>query len=212
MASGTCASRGIRTPLGAGDLTGVAVHTDMTRTGWFRCSDERINRLHEAAVWSLRGNACDIPTDCPTRERAGWTGDWQIFVPTAAFLYDVAGFSTKWLRDLAAEQWSSGLVANLAPSPPSESEGGFLAALNGSAGWGDAAVIVPWEIYRAYGDGVCSRSSGRRWWRGCRTWRVRRPARAIPSARRAGPSRCRTSATCGTRAFTGASGSCPART
>ena len=77
--------------LGADDLTGVVVHTDMTRTGWFRCSDERINRLHEAAVWSLRGNACDIPTDCPTRERAGWTGDWQIFVPTAAFLYDVAG-------------------------------------------------------------------------------------------------------------------------
>ena len=138
--------------LSADDLAGVVVHTDMTRTGWFRCSDERVNRLHEAAVWSLRGNVCDIPTDCPTRERAGWTGDWQIFVPTAAFLYDVAGFTTKWLRDLAAEQWSSGLVANLAPSPPSESEGGFVAGLNGSAGWGDAAVIVPWEIYRAYGD------------------------------------------------------------
>jgi len=138
--------------LGIRDLTGVVVHTDMTRTGWFRCSDERINRLHEACVWSLRGNACDIPTDCPTRERAGWTGDWQIFVPAAAFLFDVAGFSTKWLRDVAAEQWASGLVANLAPSPPSESEGGPLAALNGSAGWGDAAVIVPWEIYRAYGD------------------------------------------------------------
>jgi len=138
--------------LNAADLSGVVVHTDMTRTGWFRCSDERINRLHEAAVWSLRGNACDIPTDCPTRERAAWTGDWQIFVPTAAFLYDVAGFSTKWLRDLAAEQWASGVVANLAPSPPSESERGFLAELNGSAGWGDAAVIVPWEIYRAYGE------------------------------------------------------------
>jgi alpha-L-rhamnosidase len=138
--------------LGVEDLRGVVVHTDMTRTGWFRSSDERLNRLHEAAVWSLRGNACDIPTDCPTRERASWTGDWQIFVPTAAFLYDVAGFSTKWLRDLAAEQWDSGVVANLAPSPPSESQGGFVAALNGSAGWGDAAVIVPWEIYRAYGD------------------------------------------------------------
>ena len=138
--------------LGIEDLRGVVVHTDMTRTGWFRCSDERINQLHEACVWSLRGNACDIPTDCPTRERAGWTGDWQIFVPTAAFLYDVAGFSTKWLRDVAAEQWASGIVANLAPSPPSESEGGPLAGLNGSAGWGDAAVIVPWEIYRAYGD------------------------------------------------------------
>ena len=139
-------------PLAAEDLTGAVVHTDMTRTGWFQCSDERINRLHEAAAWSFRGNACDIPTDCPTRERAGWTGDWQLFMPTAAFLYDVAGFSTKWLRDLAAEQWESGLVANLAPSPPSESHGGFLAELNGSAGWGDAAVIVPWELYRAYGD------------------------------------------------------------
>jgi alpha-L-rhamnosidase len=134
------------------DLRGVVVHSDMTRTGWFRCSDERVNRLHETAVWSLRGNVCDVPTDCPTRERASWTGDWQIFVSTAGFLYDVAGFSTKWLRDLAAEQWSSGLVANLAPSPPSESEGGFLAALNGSAGWGDAAIIVPWEIYLAYDD------------------------------------------------------------
>jgi alpha-L-rhamnosidase len=139
-------------PLAASDLTGVVVHTDLTRTGWFRCSDERVNRLHEAAVWSFRGNACDIPTDCPTRERAGWTGDWQVFVPAAAFLYDVAGFTTKWLRDLAAEQWSSGVVANLAPSPPAESEGGFLADMNGSAGWGDASVIVPWEIYRAYGD------------------------------------------------------------
>ena len=138
--------------LGVADLTGVVVHTDMTRTGWFRCSDERVNRLHEACVWSLRGNACDIPTDCPTRERAGWTGDWQIFVPTAAFLYDVAGFSTKWLRDVAVEQWGNGVVANLAPSPPTESESGPLAGLNGSAGWGDAAVIVPWEIYRAYGD------------------------------------------------------------
>ena len=138
--------------LSSADLTGVVVHTDMERTGWFSCSDERINRLHEAAVWSLRGNACDIPTDNPTRERAGWTGDWQIFVPTAAFLYDVTGLTRKWLRDLAAEQWEGGLVANLAPSPRMESRGGPLAGMNGSAGWGDAAVIVPWEIYRASGD------------------------------------------------------------
>ena len=134
------------------ELTGIVVHTDLERTGWFHSSDERLNRLHEAAVWSLRGNVCDIPTDCPTRERAGWTGDWQLFVPTAAFLYDVAGFSTKWLRDLAAEQTDTGLVANLAPSPPHEAPGGPLGMMNGSAGWGDAAVIVPWELHRAYGD------------------------------------------------------------
>lgn len=138
--------------LAADRLTGIAVHTDLPRTGWFACSDERVTRLHEAAVASLLGNACDIPTDCPTRERAGWTGDWQVFVPAAAFACDVAGFTAKWLRDLAAEQWPDGRVANLAPSPPAESAGGPMAGLNGSAGWGDAAVIVPWEIYRAYAD------------------------------------------------------------
>ena len=60
--------------LSVDDVAGVVVHSDLRRTGWFECSDERINRLHAAAVWSFRGNACDIPTDCPTRERAGWTG------------------------------------------------------------------------------------------------------------------------------------------
>ncbi|GAA2634587.1 family 78 glycoside hydrolase catalytic domain [Paractinoplanes durhamensis] len=134
------------------DVRGVVVHTDMRRTGWFACSDDRINRLHEAAVWSLRDNACDIPTDCPQRERAGWTGDWQVFVPTAAFLYDVAGFSTKWLRDVAADQWPDGTIANMSPCPPAEGEGSKMAMLNGSAGWGDAAIIVPWHLYQAYGD------------------------------------------------------------
>jgi alpha-L-rhamnosidase len=134
------------------DVRGVVVHTDMRRTGWFSCSDERINRLHDAAVWSLRDNACDIPTDCPHRERAGWTGDWQLYVPTAAFLYDVAGFSTKWLRDVAADQWPDGTVANISPTAPAEGRHSPIAELNGSAGWGDAAVIVPWELYRVYGD------------------------------------------------------------
>ena len=138
--------------LTTGDVRGVVVHSDLRRTGWFACSDERVGRLHEAAVWSFRDNACDIPTDCPHRERHGWTGDWQLFVPTAAFLYDVAGFSTKWLRDVAADQWADGTVANVSPTPRTEGRDGPIAFLNGSAGWGDAAVIVPWEIYRAYDD------------------------------------------------------------
>ncbi|MFC4785641.1 family 78 glycoside hydrolase catalytic domain [Nocardioides sp. MAHUQ-72] len=137
--------------LTAGDLTGSVVHTDLRRTGGFACSDPRVDALHEAAVWSFRDNACDIPTDCPTRERAGWTGDWQLFAPTATFVYDVAGFSAKWLRDLAAGQWDNGVVGNMAPMPPAESVG-FLESLNGSAGWGDAVVLVPWEIYQEYGD------------------------------------------------------------
>ncbi len=137
--------------LGPDDVTGVVVHTDLEPRGSFTCSDPRVDRLHEAAVWSLRGNACDIPTDCPTRERAGWTGDWQLYVPTASYLYDVAGFSLKWLRDLAAEQWADGNLGNMAPMPVAERTG-FLERMNGSAGWGDAIVLVPWELYAEYGD------------------------------------------------------------
>jgi hypothetical protein len=73
-------------------------------------------------------------------------------VPTAAFLYDVAGFSAKWLRDVAADQWEDGTIANISPCPPAEGAGSPVSFLNGSAGGGDAIVIVPWEVYRAYGD------------------------------------------------------------
>ena len=138
-------------PLAADDITGVVVHTDLTPRGWFDCDVDRINRLHEAAVWSLRGNVCDIPTDCPTRERAGWTGDWQLYISTATFLYDVDGFSTKWLRDLAAGQWADGTIGGMAPMPVAERTG-FLEATTGSAGWGDAVVLVPWELSEEYGD------------------------------------------------------------
>ncbi|NUU21526.1 MAG: family 78 glycoside hydrolase catalytic domain, partial [Streptomycetaceae bacterium] len=139
--------------LAPGDIEAVAVHTDLVRTGWFRCSDERVNRLHEAAVWSFRGNACDIPTDCPQRERDGWTGDWQIFAPTAAFLYDVAGFSTKWLRDLAVDQLPDGRIPNVVPDAGHlRRDEDLYNYIQGSSGWGDAAVIVPWETYLAYAD------------------------------------------------------------
>lgn len=141
-------------PLGPDDIASVVVHTDLTRIGSFDCSDGRLNAIHRIAEWSFRANACDIPTDCPTRERSGWTGDWQIYVETAAYLYDIAGFATKWLRDLAAEQWPNGAVTNLVPEPHpmDDREPAYWKNLVGSAGWGDAAVHVPWEIYRATGD------------------------------------------------------------
>ena len=133
------------------DVRGVVVHTDLRRIGWFECSEERINRLHKAAVWTFRGNACDIPTDCPTRERQGYGGDWQVFAEAAAFLYHIAGFATKWLRDVAADQRLDGYVP---PFAPNTLAGHPLLDLipEGIAAWGDAAVLVPWEIYGAYGD------------------------------------------------------------
>jgi alpha-L-rhamnosidase len=136
------------------DVTGVVVHTDFRRTGWFRCSDERLNTLHDITDWSFRDNACEVPTDCPQRERSGWTGDWQVFIPTAAFLYDVAGFSLKWLRDLAAEQLEDGCVTNYVPDALRQriSSTGMWRDMQGSSGWGDAVAMVPWEMWRAYGD------------------------------------------------------------
>jgi len=139
-------------PLDPDDVTGVVVHSDLRRTGWFECSDERISRLHEAVVWSLRSNMCDIPTDCPQRERAGWTGDWQIFAPTAAYLYDILAFTRKWLGDVMLDQRADGCVANISPCPPAEGFDGPFGALHGSAGWGDVVVSAPWDLYEAYGD------------------------------------------------------------
>lgn len=140
-------------PLDTAALASVVVHTDLRRIGDFACSDARIDRLHAAAEWSFRGNACEIPTDCPTRERSGWTGDWQIYVGTAAYLYDVVDFSVKWLRDLAAEQRPDGAVLHIVPDPHDFDAGkqGFWDGIQGSSGWGDAAVHVPWELYLASG-------------------------------------------------------------
>ena len=90
--------------LTAGDVEAVVVHTEQRRTGFFSCSDERLNRLHENAVWTWRGNTVGVPTDCPQRdERLGWTGDLAVFGPSAAYLFDVGPFLRQWLTDLALE-------------------------------------------------------------------------------------------------------------
>jgi alpha-L-rhamnosidase len=165
-------------PLGTDDVTGVVVHSDLRRTGWFGCSDDRVNRLHEAVVWSLRSNICDIPTDCPQRERAGWTGDWQVFAATAAYLYDVLAFTRKWLGDVVLDQRADGCVANMSPCPPAEGFGGPLGGLHGSAGWGDVVVSAPWDLYQAYGDASLLREM----WDAMTAW-VRFAAAAAASGR-----------------------------
>ncbi len=147
--------QGLAVDLTVEDITACLVQTDLEPLGTFTCSDERLNKLHEIVDWSFRDNACEVPTDCPQREKAGWTGDWQLFVPTAAYLYDVTGFSRKWLNDVRADQWENGVVANISPSPdPQTTSADFMAFVNGSAGWGDAIVMVPWELYLATGDAI----------------------------------------------------------
>jgi alpha-L-rhamnosidase len=125
----------------------IVLHTDMQRTGTFRCSDPMIDRLHENVVWSMRSNFVDIPMDCPQRdERLGWTGDIQVFAPTATFLYDCEGLLRSWLRDLAAEQAELRTVPFYVPwieliFPPVP-----------ATAWGDAAVLVPDALLQRYGD------------------------------------------------------------
>lgn|GEM_PF-13014 len=132
--------------LGLDDIVAEVLHSDMERSGWFTASDPLVDRLHENVVWGMRGNFVDVPTDCPQRdERLGWTGDLQVFAPTAAYLYDSAGFLTSWLKDLAAEQRRYGGTPSVVPAR--------AVGYNGPmAAWADAATVVPWTLYQASGD------------------------------------------------------------
>lgn len=150
--------------LRTGAVIARVLHTDMRRTGWFESSDPELNRLHENVVWSMRGNFVDLPTDCPQRdERLGWTGDIQVFAPTASFLFDTAGLLTSWLQDLAAEQHPDGTVPWFVPEIPG---GDQWTPARPGAGWGDAAVLIPDTLHALFGDtGVLADQ-----WASARAW------------------------------------------
>ncbi|MCW0481842.1 alpha-L-rhamnosidase [Gaoshiqia sediminis] len=135
------------------DLEGRVVHSDMPLTGEFVCSDPLINRLQKNIDWGLRGNFLDVPTDCPQRdERLGWTGDAQVFAPTACFNRDAASFYTKWMKDFIVDQKPDGSVPWVVPNVVKDGGGTGWSDGFGSTGWSDAAVIIPWTVYQVYGD------------------------------------------------------------
>lgn len=137
-------------PLEGLDVVGRVYHSDMRRTGWLSTSHEGLNRLHENIRWSMRSNFVDIPMDCPQRdERLGWTGDIQVFAPTASFLYDCSGLLSSWLRDLSAEQERFGTVPWYVPVIPGAP---MWTPIQPAAVWGDAAVLTPWALWRAFAD------------------------------------------------------------
>ena len=128
-------------------LTGVVIHSEMAPGGSFECSDPLINQLQHNILWGQKGNFVDVPTDCPQRdERLGWTGDAQVFIRTAAFNHEVAGFFTKWTRDLEDSQYINGVYPSVAPNLAKWTIG------EGGPAWADAGVICPWTIYQCYGD------------------------------------------------------------
>ena len=133
----------------AEDFTAIAVYSDMEETGFFESSNELLNRFVTATKWSTKSNSTDLPTDCPTRERHGWTGDAQIFINSASYLFDYITFAEKFERDLCDEQKKNGCFRQIAP------KGGvdfYMTAMDGSPGWSDAGVLIPYRLYKKYGD------------------------------------------------------------
>lgn len=133
----------------AENFTAITVYSDMERTGFFESSNALLDKFVENTVWSAKNNHADLPTDCPTRERHGWTGDAQIFCATASYLFDYLPFAEKYLNDVYDWQTKNGCLPQIAP------EGGtdfYMRAMNGSVGWADAGVLIPYVLWKQYGD------------------------------------------------------------
>jgi len=131
------------------DFRAIAVYSAMEQAGEFSCSNPEVNQLLANTRWSMKGNFLDVPTDCPTRERLGWTGDAQVFFDTAASLMDVASFYRKYLRDLRDAQTASGKVSAVVPY---NGIAMMYDTTGGSVGWADALVLIPYRFWKRYGD------------------------------------------------------------
>lgn len=131
------------------DFTAIAVYSDMEQTGDFTCSNELVNKLLENTRWSMKGNFLDLPTDCPTRERLGWTGDAQIFFDTGAYLMDTAAFFRKWMTDMEDAQYKNGLLPAVLPYQGVEM---MYKATGSSVGWADAVYLILYRYYQRFGD------------------------------------------------------------
>ena len=131
----------------AENFRAIVMHSDLKRTGYFKCGYAKLNQLYSNVIWGQRDNYLDIPSDCPQRdERLGWSGDAQVFAKAASINYDTEKFFKKWLGDMASEQFENGELPHVIPD---------ALRVNGtrnSTAWSDASCIIPWEIYMAYGD------------------------------------------------------------
>jgi alpha-L-rhamnosidase len=141
---------GITGEINPDNFTAIALYSDIKKSGTFETSNSYINQLQSNIQWSQKGNFLDVPTDCPQRdERLGWTGDAQVFSRTAGYNFNVNQFFSKWLIDLSADQNEDGSVPHIIPdvfkTKPSDIK-------PGAAGWSDASIIIPYNLYVIYGD------------------------------------------------------------
>lgn len=141
------------------DFTAVLLSTLKDNYGSFHCSDERINRLYKNIRYSQYNNMMSVPTDCPSREKAGWTGDILVYAKTALMNEDMTPFLNSWLNSVRADQAKDGVV--MIVSPYMKLYDGMLRSvvktfgdddITGVAGWSDAIVWVPYDMYKVTGN------------------------------------------------------------
>ena len=137
--------RGLTVAPTLSSVTGIVVHSDMPQTGTFACPSSLVNHLYSNVVWGQKGNCLEVPTDCPQRdERLGYTGDTQFFVPTAAYNFDIQNFMRRYATIVCED--SLIINGNYPMNAPD-----FNQQTSGTA-WGDAGWIIPYNMYRSYGD------------------------------------------------------------
>ena len=135
-------------PPALSDVVANVIYSDMTDTGSIKTSDELVNQLVSNTYWGQRSNFLSTPTDCPQRdERMGWSGDAQIFCGTAAYIMNVKTFYDKYITDLNDCQRKDGSYPDVAPQTNRAAYTG-----SGNNAWGDAGIIIPWIMYKRYGD------------------------------------------------------------
>nr|WP_229753614.1 family 78 glycoside hydrolase catalytic domain [Paenibacillus segetis] len=133
----------------ASSFRAIAVYSAMEQTGSFNCSNEAVNQFVKNTLWSMKGNFLDLPMDCPTRERLGWTGDAQVFFQTATYFMDVPAFFRKWLYDVKDGQLKNGKSSAVIPYAGARA---LYDSTGGSVGWADAVVLIPYRFWKCYGD------------------------------------------------------------
>ncbi len=131
------------------NMTAIAVYSDFETTFKFDSSNRLLNQFVQNTLWSLKNNSADLPTDCPTRERHGWSGDAQIFIGTAGYMVNYAPFAMKYETDLCDWQTKDGCFPQIAPEGGTDS---YMRGMNGSSGWSDAGVIIPYRLWKQNGD------------------------------------------------------------
>ncbi len=126
------------------NVEGRVVRSALEDNGSFKTSDSLLNKIHRAALWSIKSNTLSYPTDCPQREKGGYTGDGQIVAEACMHDFQMAAFYTKWLNDMKDAQEAGGRIPNTSPT--------LIGGNGGGVAWGSAYILIPWWMYQYYND------------------------------------------------------------